>query len=158
MASTNVSGIEKIVRSEEGWKRILSPERFRVLREGGTEPAFRNAYWDEHRPGTYVCGGCGLPLFSSEAKFDSGTGWPSFSAPLAPENVGTAEDRGHGMVRAEVRCARCGGHLGHLFGDGPPPTGRRYCMNSGALDFRPGERTLPVNSRSTTSEKVVKRR
>ncbi|WP_019176342.1 peptide-methionine (R)-S-oxide reductase MsrB [Methanomassiliicoccus luminyensis] len=137
MASKNVGNVEKLVRSEEEWKRILPSDKYRILRQGGTEPAFHNEYWDEHRAGTYVCGGCGLPLFSSDAKFDSGTGWPSFFAPIAPQNVETAEDVRYGMMRTEVKCVRCGGHLGHLFDDGPRPTGLRYCMNSGSLDFRP---------------------
>jgi len=132
-----IGKIEKIERSEEEWKRLLSPERFLILRKEGTEPAFQNKYWGNHQPGTYVCGGCGLPLFSSEDKFESGTGWPSFTRPISEGVVETKPDDRFGMMRTSVECARCGGHLGHVFDDGPPPTGMRYCMNSGSLDFVP---------------------
>jgi peptide-methionine (R)-S-oxide reductase len=124
-----------VEKSDDEWRKILTTDQYRILRKKGTEFAFRNAYWDNHEKGTYVCAGCGNELFTSDKKFDSGTGWPSFWQPIKEEAVESETDMSHGMVRTEVRCARCGGHLGHLFDDGPAPTGRRYCMNSGSLHF-----------------------
>jgi peptide-methionine (R)-S-oxide reductase len=121
--------------SEEGWRERLDPLQFEVARRGGTERAFTGIYWDTKDAGTYRCIGCGAPLFSSDTKFDSGTGWPSFWEPLADDVVKLITDRSHGMVRTEVRCARCDSHLGHVFEDGPRPTGLRYCMNSASLDL-----------------------
>jgi peptide-methionine (R)-S-oxide reductase len=125
-----------VQKTEEEWKRSLSPEAFHVLREHGTERAGTSPLNREHRSGTFTCAGCGEPLFSSATKFDSGTGWPSFSRPLDTA-VDTTEDRSFFMTRTEVHCARCGGHLGHVFEDGPPPTGLRYCMNGVAMKFEP---------------------
>ncbi len=123
--------------SEAEWRARLTPEQYRVARERGTEPAFTGAYWDTKTPGIYRCIGCDAELFEAAAKYDSGTGWPSFSAPLDPARVTLVADDGHGMTRVEVRCARCGSHLGHVFEDGPRPTGQRYCMNSAALRLEP---------------------
>ena len=127
--------IDKVEKSEEEWKKILTPEQYYVLRQQGTEPAYSGEYHDHKAKGIYVCAACGNELFSSSAKFRSGTGWPSFYEPVSDSNVGTEEDRTYGMVRTEVHCAKCGGHLGHIFNDGPRPTGLRYCINSVSLDF-----------------------
>ena len=124
-----------VVKSEAQWRKELTPEQYRVLREKGTEIAFTGAFWNNHADGVYRCAACGLTLFSSRTKYDSGTGWPSFWAPIDPTHVRVAEDRSLAMERDEVQCARCGGHLGHVFDDGPAPTHQRYCMNSAALEF-----------------------
>jgi peptide-methionine (R)-S-oxide reductase len=126
-----------VAKTDEQWRRELPPDRYRILRQAGTEPPFTGAYTYSKETGTYRCGACGNPLFDSSAKFDSGTGWPSFYEPMVAEAVELVEDRSHGMVRTEVRCRRCGSHLGHVFDDGPAPTGQRYCMNSLALDLDP---------------------
>ena len=125
----------KINRSVAEWKKMLTADESYVLRQQGTERPFTGRYHDHHGQGTYLCAACKLPLFSSKSKFDSGTGWPSFFAPIAAENVEELTDNSHGMRRTEVRCARCGGHLGHMFSDGPRPTGLRYCINSVSLNF-----------------------
>jgi peptide-methionine (R)-S-oxide reductase len=124
-------------RSEAEWKKALSPEQYEVLRRKGTERAFTGRYYNSKEKGVYRCAGCGNPLFDSDVKFDSGTGWPSYYRPISDDAVDTDEDRSHDMTRTEVLCARCGGHLGHVFPDGPEPTGQRYCINSVSLDFEP---------------------
>lgn len=126
----------KIHRSDAEWQAMLGPERYRILRQAGTEHPFTGALLDVKDPGEFCCAGCGEPLFASDSKYDSGSGWPSFTRPLTSEAVSELRDSGHGMVRTEVRCATCDGHLGHVFLDGPGPERLRYCINSAALDFR----------------------
>ena len=126
-----------IPTNDSDWRAKLSPERYHVLREGGTERAFTGQYWDTKTSGTYKCAGCGTELFSSDTKYESGSGWPSFYKALDPEKIVEVEDRSYGMVRTEIRCATCGGHLGHIFPDGPAPTGLRYCVNSLSLELEP---------------------
>ncbi len=127
---------QKIIKTDEEWKQILSPPVYQILRKKGTERAFTGKYYNHKEKGVYICAGCGNELFHSSAKFDSGTGWPSFYQPIAEDRIETETDRSFFMIRTEVHCARCGGHLGHVFPDGPLPTGLRYCINSLSLDFR----------------------
>jgi peptide-methionine (R)-S-oxide reductase len=125
-----------VLRTDEEWKSVLSPEQYRILREKGTERAFTGKYWDTKEDGSYVCAGCGALLFTSDAKFDSGCGWPSFYIAADNKNINTHVDRSFGMIRTEVTCAHCGGHLGHVFDDGPAPTNLRYCINSASIDLK----------------------
>ncbi|MCB2073844.1 MAG: peptide-methionine (R)-S-oxide reductase MsrB [Novosphingobium sp.] len=128
---------EKLELSEEEWRERLSPEQYHILREAGTERAFTGKYEQNKAEGMYSCAGCGAPLFSSDTKYNSGSGWPSYYQPVEADAVQEHSDASHGMVRTEVRCAKCEGHLGHVFPDGPQPTGLRYCINSASLDFKP---------------------
>ncbi|MGE5552099.1 MAG: peptide-methionine (R)-S-oxide reductase MsrB [Bacteroidota bacterium] len=128
------------MKTDADWQRELSPDAYRILREKGTERPYTGKYYKHHEPGEYLCAGCGAPLFSSGAKYDSGCGWPSFYAPSDRASVETEPDHSHGMERTEVHCAKCGGHLGHVFPDGPQPTGLRYCINSAALRFKGEEK------------------
>lgn len=134
--SLNDISLKKVVKTDAEWKKVLTNDQYSILRKKGTETPFRNAFYDNHKKGNYFCAACKLPLFSSETKFESGTGWPSFYDVLNKNRVTEVVDQSLGMVRGEIVCARCGGHLGHLFDDGPRPTGLRYCMNSASLLFQ----------------------
>ena len=137
---TGTNAMEKIIKTDAEWRAQLTPEQYRVTRNRGTEPPFCGLMHDSNEPGSYFCICCGLELFSSKNKFHSGSGWPSFYEPVATNRIEYIEDRSHGMVRTEIRCARCDAHLGHVFDDGPPPTGKRYCLNEVALKFVPSKK------------------
>jgi peptide-methionine (R)-S-oxide reductase len=141
------SRADRVVKTDAEWQESLSAEEFRILRKAGTERAFTGDYWNDKTPGVFTCGACELELFSSETKFDSGTGWPSYFAPIGDDRVDLHTDVSYGMQRTEVTCARCGGHLGHVFDDGPAPTGKRYCINGNALDKVPLATPAPATKR-----------
>lgn len=145
----------RITKTEEQWRETLSPEQFHVLREKGTERAFTGEYWNNKEKGVYVCAGCGQALFSSEDKFDSGTGWPSYTRPTAEGAIETEKDLSLFMERVEVLCGRCGGHLGHVFNDGPEPTGKRYCINSASLDHVPEDELMDDETKPENKESMV---
>lgn len=138
---------DKLKLTDDEWKKRLTPEEYRILRQHGTEAPGSGCFLKTKEPGTYVCAGCGQPLFKSGEKFESGTGWPSFTSPVADDAISEYEDSSYGMVRVEVRCGRCDGHLGHVFPDGPPPTGLRYCINSGSVKHVPEGEPIPLLKR-----------